>query len=181
MELIPHPACRPKAVERIAASILRDQAGLMIEFDVWGDLRHVRFPQEVSPARRDNLWQTTCFEAFLRPPGGKAYFEINMSPSGEWASYRFDDYRVGMTEAPIIAVGEPFYLDDGGIFEMSLNFEWSDKGQFLGSEPWAMALSAVIEEEDGRKSYWALGHGDGPPDFHNPACFTASLAPIAAA
>ena len=42
-----------------------------------------------------------------------------------------------------------------------------------------LGLSAVIEEQDGTKSYWALAHPDGPPDFHDPACFAASLSPIA--
>ena len=36
-------------------------------------------------------------------------------------------------------------------------------------------LTAVIEEEDGTKSYWALAHPDGPPDFHDPSCFLARL------
>ena len=39
-----------------------------------------------------------------------------------------------------------------------------------------MGLTAVIEEEGGVKSFWALAHGDpAKPDFHDPACFTAKL------
>lgn len=38
-----------------------------------------------------------------------------------------------------------------------------------------MGLSAVIEERDGTKSYWALAHAPGPPDFHNSDCFIATL------
>jgi hypothetical protein len=38
-----------------------------------------------------------------------------------------------------------------------------------------LALSAVIEETDGRKSYWALAHPPGTPDFHHPDCFTLEL------
>ena len=41
---------------------------------------------------------------------------------------------------------------------------------------WALGLSAVLEEQDGTKSYWALGHPNGDkPDFHDPACFAAHL------
>ena len=43
--------------------------------------------------------------------------------------------------------------------------------------PASVGLCAVIEEEGGVKSYWALRHGDGEPDFHDPACFTANLGP----
>jgi len=38
-----------------------------------------------------------------------------------------------------------------------------------------LALSAVIEEIDGTKSYWALAHPPGKPDFHHPDCFTLTL------
>ena len=39
-----------------------------------------------------------------------------------------------------------------------------------------MNLAAVIEEEGGAKSYWALSHPADKPDFHDPTCFTATLA-----
>ena len=38
-----------------------------------------------------------------------------------------------------------------------------------------IALSAVIEEVDGTKSYWALRHPPGAPDFHHPDCFALEL------
>jgi hypothetical protein len=34
----------------------------------------------------------------------------------------------------------------------------------------------VIEEADGRRSYWALHHPGPEPDFHHPDCFVAKLA-----
>jgi hypothetical protein len=37
----------------------------------------------------------------------------------------------------------------------------------------------VIEERNGRKSYWALAHPPGEPDFHHPACFALELPPAA--
>ena len=39
-----------------------------------------------------------------------------------------------------------------------------------------VGLSAVIEEEGGTKSYWALAHHERGPDFHHDACFVARLA-----
>ena len=41
--------------------------------------------------------------------------------------------------------------------------------------PAAMALTAVIEETGGVKSYWSLRHSAAAPDFHDPACFIAPL------
>jgi hypothetical protein len=36
---------------------------------------------------------------------------------------------------------------------------------------WRLGLSAVIEETSGHKSYWALAHPPGRPDFHHSDCF----------
>jgi hypothetical protein len=42
---------------------------------------------------------------------------------------------------------------------------------------WQLGLSAVLEEADGTKSYWALAHPPGDkPDFHHADCFAAQLA-----
>ena len=41
---------------------------------------------------------------------------------------------------------------------------------------WELGLSAVLEEKDGTKSYWALAHPlEEKPDFHDPGCFAARL------
>ncbi len=40
-------------------------------------------------------------------------------------------------------------------------------------------ISAVIEETDGTKSYWALAHPPGKPDFHHADCFALELEPAA--
>jgi hypothetical protein len=47
--------------------------------------------------------------------------------------------------------------------------------------PWDLALTAVIETEDSARSYWALAHPPGAPDFHDPDCFVLHLPPPTAA
>jgi len=42
---------------------------------------------------------------------------------------------------------------------------------------WRLGLSAVIEEESGALSYWALAHPPGRADFHHSDCFALELAP----
>jgi hypothetical protein len=39
-----------------------------------------------------------------------------------------------------------------------------------------VGVSAILEDRDGTKSYWALAHPPGKPDFHDPACFALELA-----
>ena len=58
------------------------------------------------------------------------------------------------------------------------NFTWWALGATIAlpsDENWDLGLSAVLEERDGTKSYWALAHPSGKPDFHHPDCFIARL------
>jgi hypothetical protein len=126
-------------------------------------------PAMARPERTDGLWKSTCFELFAKPVGGDAYFEFNFSPSFQWAAYAFDGYRSGMRELaaedPEIAVTPKpphFFL---AVEAMPL----------LPRVAMQIGLSAVIEEVDGTKSYWALGHPPGQPDFHHPDCFALEL------
>jgi hypothetical protein len=42
---------------------------------------------------------------------------------------------------------------------------------------WHLGLSALIEERNGRKSYWALAHPPGKADFHHSDCFAHEISP----
>ena len=51
-----------------------------------------------------------------------------------------------------------------------------DQSPSTADTNWELGLSAVLEEKDGTKSYWALAHPDPEkPDFHDPGCFVAHL------
>jgi hypothetical protein len=39
-----------------------------------------------------------------------------------------------------------------------------------------IALAAVIEDDNGRLSYWGLRHAPGKPDFHHPNGFALEVA-----
>jgi hypothetical protein len=38
-----------------------------------------------------------------------------------------------------------------------------------------VGLAAVVEETSGHRSYWALAHPPGKPDFHHADCFTLEV------
>ena len=42
---------------------------------------------------------------------------------------------------------------------------------------WRVGLTAVVEDVEGRISYWALAHPGEKPDFHHPDSFVLELAP----
>ena len=172
MQLISHPAHSPGAITAVDAYVTHAQQGLTISYSLSGDIDAVVLPAKSEPRRGDELWETTCFEVFLRGDG-TAYREYNFSPSGEWAAYAFDSYRDGRRAIP----AEIAIATDGDA--ESLNLTASLETDL--TDITRLALSAVIEERDGHKSYWAIAHHAGPPDFHHDACFTLRLADIGAA
>lgn len=177
--LIAHPAHPPLGVRAIDARVIGfDSNWLRLRWRIEGAARLV-VPAFSGKGRADNLWQTTCFEAFLKPAGGPgdlgAYVELNLSPSERWAAYDFSGYREGMAERPFphepqcsIRVGTDLTIFDAAVPVGG-----------LPDLPAAFGMTAVIEEEDGVKSYWAMAHPPEKPDFHDASCFAAVLEPPA--
>ena len=174
--LVPHPDSPPKGplfkvwanVDHVAS--LGTVATTNIWFGVGAPADRFVIPRLSEPWRADELWRTTCFEAFLRAAGDEAYREWNFAPSGNWAAYDFSRRREGMERANIHS---PPYI------RMEDNFTWWTVGATFASDAdqrWQLGLSAILEEKDGTKSYWALVHPAGEPDFHHPDCFAAQLA-----
>lgn len=170
--LIPHPDSPPRQVRSIAARVVSADADwLRLRWRIDGAERVV-FPAFAGKGRADGLWKTTCFEFFLRPPGGESYIELNLSPSERWAAYDLTAYRAGMSERPMpheptcaARVGQSMAIFDAAVPIAG-----------LPPLPWLYGLCAVIEEEGGVISYWAIAHGEGKADFHSPACFAGELA-----
>ena len=168
--LVPHPATPAGKVAAVDVEVIADPADdILMTFIVSGSV-DLLVPEWAAATRQEGLWQTTCFELFLKPIGADSYFEYNFSPSTEWAAYRFEAYREGRTEfqQPV----DPFLERLGGppaILQVDLDLSG------LPNLPMRMGLCAVIEEKGGRKSYWALAHPPGKPDFHHPDCFALEL------
>ncbi|MGN6269437.1 MAG: DOMON-like domain-containing protein, partial [Sphingomonas sp.] len=163
--LVPHPVFPSIGIIAIGVEIARDDAILSLRYTVEGDLDRVLWPQPMMPARTDELWMHTCFEAFIQPAGQTGYTEVNLSPSGRWATYQFDGYRDGMRDAatiPVLNWQSP---------TLTASVELADMAQ----ADWRLGLTVVVEAIDGSKSFWALDHHGEAPDFHNADCFVASL------
>ena len=105
--------------------------------------------------------------------GQESYTEFNLSPSGEWAAYRFEGYRQGMANLDVAeaSIESPVRAGDAWRIRAFL-----DSAAFEGLGPGLASLSAVIEERDGTRSYWALAHPSDKPDFHHPDSFVLELA-----
>ena len=164
--LVPHANTPPATIESIGAATWCVDGRWHFRYLIKG-AGDLLLPDPVEPQRADRLWQTTCFEAFVGLASG-SYLEFNFSPSGAWAAYRFDSQRDGMHEEPAEV---EVRMEDG---EEWIAVEAAVKCDALTGGA-ALSLTAVIEETGGRKSYWALAHSAGPPDFHDRSCFLARL------
>lgn len=165
-----HPDTPCGAVTSIEVTLARPGPGaVVLTYTVLGNIDLLRLPPARLPARTDNLWQYTCFEAFFRPSPGTAYNEFNFAPSTQWAAYKFDSYRSTLIVAGEQPAPEIRVKTASGQMELRVGVD------FVLPKAGSMALSAVIEETDGRKSYWALAHPQGKPDFHHTDCFACDL------
>jgi hypothetical protein len=171
-----HPSSPSTAVHGLAASARIGGAGkLAVRFHLDADMSQVVLPRTRTPARADELWKHTCFELFVALPDGDAYCEFNFSPSGEWAMYGFVGYRRGMRpidvrRPPRIAVRP---MQRGLLLEAVTYVEELPMPQ--PGLPLRAGVAAIIEEVDGRLSYWALTHPSALPDFHHRLSFALPI------
>ena len=171
LKLYPDSVC--PAVADLEVEVLRPHSrALALRYFLSGAIQDVRLPSAKAPTRADGLWQHTCFEAFVRASPDGPYCEFNLAPSTQWAAYRFKNYREGREDLAIPPPRiETRATRDG--YELQAMLVVPD---LLPDAPWRIGLSAVIEEANGRKSYWALAHPPGDPDFHHEDCFALELA-----
>lgn len=170
-----HPDCTCPAVTRIDVELTRLRRSLAFSYRIEGRIAELLIPPLLSPNRADELWAHTCCEAFVGWQSGQGYYEFNFAPSGEWAAYKFNAYRADKTLAhdaspPAIEVSQ-----DDERFELRAAINLATLSSVPPGASLRIGLSAVIEERNGNKSYWALHHAPGKPDFHHHAAFALPL------
>jgi hypothetical protein len=172
LPLCRHPACPAPAGLAIAAAAAFTPGGdLRVEYRFTG-AGALSVPPPVPAAATDGLWQHTCCEAFIAAVDASEYHEINLSPSGCWAAYRFSDYRVRdatwhSKTAPSITVRQT---------EAILELAATVPAPLLpAGDTLLLALTVVAEDRGGSRSYWASAHAGGQPDFHHRSNLTLRL------
>lgn len=164
--------CHPATPAGVALSVsveVRAQAdALRLRYTLRGDTTALRIPAPAAPVPTDGLWQHTCFEAFVGAHGDTAYREFNFSPSSGWAAYRFSSERQRDTASEVRErVLMPPLLAQTTPRTLTLTVRVPATALPRNPATLALGLSAVIEERDGRLSYWALHHPKEQPDFHH--------------
>jgi hypothetical protein len=160
----------------LRTGIHRAGSVLSLRYVLRAPARRWRAPDPRSdPARSDELWKHTCFEAFLGRIGNDSYWEINLAPSGDWNVYRFDSYRGGM-RPELRATAPVIRLERASCGTLTLHAGLDLAGLTeLRTRPLDVGLAAVLESTDGVLSYWALAHATPTPDFHRRETFVVRL------
>jgi hypothetical protein len=149
--------------------------GLELTYRLEGDLSQIVLPPAAAPERTDELWLHSCCEAFVMASAG-GYYEFNFAPSSQWAAYHLDGYRSGISTASVTAPRIVSQTRDGG-YQLRVELALAGLSGLPPAVPWRLGLSTILEDANGGRSFWALAHPPGKPDFHHPDSFALELAP----
>jgi hypothetical protein len=174
--LIHHPDTTDAAIKNLFIGVKASyqHGDLTLRYEILGNINNLLIPIAKKSEEAEGLWQHTCFEAFIAVEEDDAYHEFNFSPSGQWAAYAFDDYRVQKTwQAHDAHAIHCVYSEDQLVLTTVI------KHGNLPDNPlnksYRLSLTAVLETKQGNLSYWALFHPSGKPDFHRRNGFTLSF------
>jgi hypothetical protein len=163
------------AVRALDVTVRVQDGWLILSYALAADLNGLRIQAEEAPRRAHELWRHTCFEAFVGEADSPGYCELNFAPSGAWAMYRFSAERAGMqvmadAHAPQISI-----VRTAAGLTLEACVVLLDLIPTVPPLVLRMGLATVLEDRDGRLSYWAAQHPSGKPDFHHPDSFTLEL------
>ncbi|MGH2413387.1 MAG: DOMON-like domain-containing protein, partial [Microcystaceae cyanobacterium] len=155
-------------------NIARHYNTLTIRYAILGHLAELVIPAPTDkPARKNKLWQETCFEFFLAPKNSPQYWEFNLSPAGHWNVYRFVAYRQEMQAK--MAVNSLSFIVQNQEDALLLMLELDLDKLVLTDQFLQVAISAVIKPKNGELAYWALIHCAPQADFHRRDSFLIEL------
>lgn len=134
-----------------------------------------------SPAPRGaELWRHTCFEAFVAAADGPGYLELNVSPAGAWDLLAFHGYRAGGPLPAGVPAPEITLRQAGERLEVAVRLDLARLVAEAGLPDLAAAprlgLAAMLEDDAGTLTHWAIRHPAAQPDFHAPDSFALRLA-----
>jgi hypothetical protein len=175
LSLVPHPQSLRPIAQSITVDVAVRERALHLAFQIRARAGGLAIPDYEEPVRADGLWQETCCEAFVRAKGQAGYYEVNLSPSTQWAVYRFSAYREAMRPVDIGAA--PVIDRDVGADRVNLmaRIDLSMLPAEYAAADWQIGLSCVVRDVAGATAYWALNHPPEKPDFHHDDCFAHQI------
>ena len=175
-QLLAHPDTPGEWIWSIGAEVaLESAATLVCRYSLHGEVGRLRVPGARAGRRADGLWEHTCFEVYVAPWVPTPYYEFNFSPSLDWAAYRFTQYRDGMAPASLARAPGLQARKSSDRLELSATVYLEGLRELATVRRLRLGLAAIVEDQAGALSYWALHHAPGNPDFHVPQAFALEL------
>lgn len=171
-----HPTTQSDSIQRLDVRLSFPSPGFVtLLYTLRADMSRIRVGSEVAPGPADGLWKHTCFEAFIQPGGSRGYYEFNFAPTQQWAVYRFDSYREGMTPMDLASPPDISIEKAPDHLVLQTTFPLPVSAAASAARRTKLALAAVVEEDSGRLCFWSGRHPQGKPDFHHPDGFAFDL------
>ena len=171
--LQPFPGTGPLPY-KITGTFFRRADCFDLEYHLLGQITDIEIPPPADrPSRRIGLWENTCLEFFIGLKGSTRYWEFNLSPSGDWNVFYFENYRQGHFEEKAVST-LPFKV----MFQpdsLRLALEYDLNIIIPSYQALAMAISAIIKTGPGKVALWALTHPGPKADFHHKDGFIIDL------
>ncbi len=157
----------------IDLSVKVDRQGnfLVLKYEMTGAIESILMAEGDFPTRRIGLWETSCFEYFFGVPGQDYYWEVNLSTAGHWNIFRLENYRSGFREE--LAIEALSVSVNRSAFSLETRFNLSLLG--LEKSEIELSVTAVIADQLGEISYWAVCHAGVEADFHLRDSFVIQL------
>lgn len=146
---------------------------ISLSFTVSGKTEDINLPPPLDQHRReDKLWQSTCFELFISQNDRPGYYELNFSPSANWQSYYFSQYRTDRHEAQDLTLLKSQVSNEPN--KLHINLELAFVSRNIDTRHLNFGVSAILHDQSGDYHYYSLGH---PPkaDFHDKKYHLISL------
>ncbi len=138
---------------------------LALDYELVAPAAEVMWPTaSISPQRRDELWLSTCLELFIANPGSAPYWEINLSPNGDWNVYQVSGYRQGLQPEPCIECMNMNAHSAADRHQLHAILELPPA--LLAASTLQANLCAVLQHVNTTTSYWAVCHPSHEADFH---------------
>lgn len=150
---------------------------LKVAYELIGDIDQLLLPDPLlSPGRVIGLWESTCFEMFIKNGTDEQYLEFNVSSEYNWNVFHFPNKKArlkeyqGISNLGVSAVTSEknFCLSYWIPLDKLPSHFWMDGNMNIG-------LTAVVESKQGTITHWALKHADTKPNFHHEDSFIFHL------
>jgi len=165
----------------ISGRIARRNNILLVSYELIGNLQNIDIPgRKQNPSRMKGLWENTCFELFAAVSDWEQYWELNVSPSGDWNVFRFEHYeeerRIDNLREETLVTSLPSRTQartQKQPASLSLDCEFNLTNLVRENQLLEIGISAVIKMPE--RTYWALTHCDSRPNFHRRDSFILRL------